>query len=433
MPLSFPRIEPALPDFRALHLPRMLPVKQSFPRSEAIDIATALTSGFTGLGDFDLEGKRIAITAGSRGITGIADVLRATVKELESQKALPFIIPAMGSHGGASAEGQRKVLESIGINEARIGAPIHSSMDVVPLGVTKDGLKVFCDKQAYQADGIVLCNRIKAHTTFKGSFESGIVKMLVIGLGKHLGALEAHSLGFDRFHEVLPTAAELVLSKIKVICGIGLIEDAYGRLVQVEVMPPEQLMRREMDLLEEAKRIMGRLLVDHIDILIVDEIGKDISGSGLDSNVIGRSSWGLPGFIAPPIQRIIVRDLTSATKGNAIGLGLADITTKCCAEKIDPAITYTNVITAHVMQSAKIPIVAENDEQALKIALATLQPSYPAAPRIVRIKNTKELETIWVSESYKPYLKTCSNLEVIGTPQTFGFNQNGSLLFEEKS
>jgi hypothetical protein len=408
----------------------MLPVKQSFPRSAAIDPEAAVHSGFSRLADLDLENKSIAITGGSRGIKGIADILRATAKELGSRKALPFVIPAMGSHGGASAEGQRKVLASIGIDEARVGAPIRSSMEVVPLGTTKHGLKVFCDKLAYQADGIVVCNRIKAHTTFKGAHESGIVKMMVIGLGKHRGALEAHRLGFDRFHEILPAAAELVLSKTNVICGIGLIEDAYGRLVRIEVLPPEQIMSREISLLEEAKRVMGRLLLDSIDVLIVDEIGKDISGTGLDSNVTGRSSWGLPGFVAPPIQRIIVRDLTPASKGNAIGIGLADFTTRNCAEKIDPTITYTNAITANVMQSAKIPIVAENDEQALKAALATSRLSNPDAPRIVRIKNSKELETIWVSEPYQEFIKTSSNLEIIGEAKTIRFSKNGSLLFE---
>ena len=430
MPLSFPRIEPTLPGNQTLRLPVMLPVQQSFPSRAAIDAAGAVHSGFSRLGDFDLENKSIAITGGSRGIKGITDILRATAKELGSRKALPFVIPAMGSHGGASAEGQRKVLESIGIDEARIGAPIHSSMEVVPLGTTKHGLKVFCDKLAYQADGIVICNRIKAHTTFKGAHESGIVKMLVIGLGKHRGALEAHSFGFDRFHEILPAAAELVLSKTKVICGIGLIEDAYGRLVRIEVLPPEQIMSREIELLKEAKRVMGRLLLDRIDVLIVDEMGKDVSGSGLDSNVIGRSSWGLPGFVGPPVQRIIVWDLTPASKGNAIGIGLADFTTRVCAEKIDPTITYTNVITAHVIQSGKIPIVAENDEQAIKMALATSRLSNPDAPRIVRIKNTKELETIWVSKPYQAFIKASSNLEVVGEAKTVGFSKNGSLFFE---
>jgi hypothetical protein len=197
--------------------------------------------------------------------------------------------------------------------------------------------------------------------------------MMVIGLGKHRGAIEAHNFGFDRFHEILPAAADLALSKSSILCGIGLIENAYNDLAKVEVIPAEQIMMHEKELLKEAKRVMGRLLLDQIDLLIVDEIGKNISGTGLDSNVIGRSSWDLPGFDAPPIQRIIVRDLTPATKGNALGIGLADFTTRICAEKIDPTSTYTNAITAHVMQSAKIPIVAENDQQAVRAALATLR------------------------------------------------------------
>ena len=429
MSLTFSRIEPTIPGSQSLHLPRMLPVRQSFPRDALVDTAATVHSGFSRLGRNNLEGKNIAITAGSRGIKGIANILRATVMELKARKAQPFIVPAMGSHGGATAEGQVKVLESLGITEVQIGAPIRSSMEVVPLGTTRHGLNVFCDKLAYQADGIVVCNRIKPHTTFKGDYESGVIKMLVIGLGKHRGAVEAHNLGFDRFHEILPAAAELVLSKTTVLCGIGLIENAYNDLAKVEVIPADQIMIREIELLKEAKRVMGRLLLDEIDILIVDEMGKDISGTGLDSNVTGRSSWGLPGFVAPPIQRIIVRDLTPATKGNATGIGLADFTTRTCAEKIDPTITYTNAITAHVMQSAKIPIVAENDQQALRAALVTLRGGIPKAPLIVRIKNTKELETIWLSETYQEFVKRNSNLEIIGDSKVIRFSRDGSLEF----
>ena len=429
MSLTFSRINPTLPGSHDLHLPRMLPVRQSFPRHDKIDTAAAIHTGFSGLDNSSLEGKSIAITAGSRGIKGLADVLRATVMELEARKAIPFIVPAMGSHGGATAEGQVKVLESIGINEAQMGAPIRSSMEVVPLGTTGNGLSVFCDKLACQADGIVVCNRIKAHTTFKGDYESGIVKMLVIGLGKHRGAIEAHNLGFDRFHEILKPAGELILSKTRVVCGIGLIENGYNDLAQLEVIPADQILMREIELLKEAKRVMGRLLLDEIDVLIVDEIGKNISGTGLDSNVTGRSSWGLPGFIAPPIQRIIVRDLTPQTKGNATGIGLADFTTRTCAEKIDPTITYTNAITAHALPSAKIPIVAENDQQALRAALVTLRHGIPKAPLIVRIKNTKELETIWLSEPYQEFIKTSSKLEIAGAAEAVGFDKNGSLEF----
>ena len=429
MSLNFSRIEPTLPISDSLHLPGMLPVRQSFPGDASVDIATTVHSGLSELGGISLEGKNIAITAGSRGIKGLVNVLQAVVMELKAQKATPFIVPAMGSHGGATAEGQLKVLESLGINEAAIGAPIRSSMEVVPLGITGHGLSVFCDKLARQADGIVVCNRIKPHTTFKGDYESGVVKMMVIGLGKHKGAIEAHNFGFDRFHEILPAAADLFLSKSPILCGIGIIENGYNDLAKVEVIPAEHIMMREKELLKEAKRVMGRLLVDEIDLLIVDEIGKDISGTGIDSNVIGRSSWDLSGFDAPPIQRIIVRDLTAATKGNALGIGLADFTTRVCAEKIDLTSTYTNAITAHVMQSAKIPIVAENDQQAVRAAFSTLRHDSMKAPLIMRIKNTKELETIWLSETYREFIARNSTLEITGPPKTIEFSPDGSLEF----
>ncbi|MBT8345952.1 MAG: DUF362 domain-containing protein [Desulfofustis sp.] len=429
MPLDFSRIEPTLPISNSLHLPRMLLVRQSFPRGEKVDIATTIHAGFSHLGRKSLEGKSIAITAGSRGIKGYVKVLQAVVMELKAQGAKPFIVPAMGSHGGATAEGQLSVLENLGISEAAIGTPIRSSMDVVPLGVTRHDLSVFCDKLAHEADGIVVCNRIKPHTTFKGDYESGVAKMMVIGLGKHQGAIEAHNFGFDHFHEILPAAADFALSKSSILCGIGLIENAFNDLARVEVIPAAQIMMREKELLKEAKRIMGRLLIDQVDLLIVDEIGKNISGAGLDSNVIGRSSWGLPGFDAPPIQRIIVRDLTPATKGNALGIGLADFTTRICAEKIDLTSTYTNAITAHVMQSAKIPIVTENDQQAVWAALATLRHDSMKAPLIARIKNTKELETIWLSENYRDFVEQTSKLEIIGDSKTVGFSIDGSLEF----
>ncbi len=334
----------------------------------------------------------------------------------------------MGSHGGATAEGQVSVLDSLGITESSLGAPIRSSMDVVPLGTTGDGVDVFCDKLAYQADGIVVCNRIKVHPVFKADYESGIVKMLVIGLGKHKGAVAAHHHGFHRFAEIMPRAAALVLGRVPVLCGIGVIENAYGGLAAIEVLAPDAILSREPELLKEAKRIMGRLLMPEIDILIVDEIGKDISGGGLDANVTGRSAWGLPGFVAPPIQRIIVRDLSKATHGNAIGIGLADLTTRRCVEKIDLTITYTNALTAHSLLSPKIPVITENDREALHTALRILSGGVPAAPKIVRIVNTKDLETIWMSETYREVFEQNPSLEVTGSPRAIRFSEDGSLI-----
>lgn len=427
MSLSFSRVKATLSDNQQLTLPSMLPVRQCFPDNTIPDIDTAVRDGFTCLNGLNLKGKTIAVTAGSRGIRSIVDILRATVNVLKARGAEPFIVPAMGSHGGATAEGQVHVLESLGLTEASIGAPIRSSMDVVSLGTTENGLDVFCDKLAFESDGIVACNRIKVHPVFKADYESGIIKMLVIGLGKHRGAVATHHHGFDRFADIMPTAAALTLSRAPVLCGIGVIENGYGELAAIEVIPPDAILQRERELLKEAKRIMGCLLMPEIDILIVDKIGKDISGGGLDANVTGRSAWGLPGFTAPPIQRIIVRGLSKATHGNAIGIGLADFTTRPCAEKINLAITYTNAITAHSLLSPKIPVITENDRDALGAALRTLRGGVPEAPLIVRIVNTKDLEFIWMSESYGERLRRNPDLEVVGAPQPFQFDGDGSL------
>lgn len=428
MSLSFSSVKANLPDDQLPDLPDMFPVRQHFPSDKIEGLENILEKGFADLQETDLRGQRIAVTAGSRGIKGIADILRQTVAVLKARGADPFLIPAMGSHGGATGEGQTAVLERLGIDEATVGAPIHSSMAVVHLGRTEHGLDVYCDNSAYTADGIVVCNRIKVHPVFKSDYESGIVKMMVIGLGKHKGAVAAHQQGFDRFGEVMPAAARLCLTQAPILCGVGIVENAYGELASVEVLRPEDILAREAELLQQAKRIMGRLLMDEIDILIVDKIGKDISGGGLDANITGRSAWGLPGFTAPPIQRIIVRDLTESTHGNAIGIGLADFTTRHCAEKIDLSTTYTNAITAHSLLSPKIPVITECDRDALVAALRTLRGGVPAAPRIVRILNTKDLETVWMSDTYTDFLGQSSDIEIVGRAEPLRFNDSGDLI-----
>lgn len=415
--------EPALAE-----LPLMFPVRQSFPDAEVADTASALEDGLNRITGFSFKGKTIALTAGSRGIMGMGEVLRQTVSLLRKRGAEVFVIPAMGSHGGATAEGQKDVLTKLGLTETFLDAPIHSAMDVVSLGTTSNGLEVFCDVHAYHADGIVVCNRIKAHNVFKADYESGLIKMLVIGLGKHKGAIAAHNLGFDSFHEVLPAAAELSLAKAPVVAGIGMIDNAYGKMAALEVLKPEEFLDQEPALLRRAKELMGRLLMDEIDVLIIDEIGKDISGGGLDANVTGRSPVGLPGFSALSIGRIIVRDLSAATGGNATGIGMADFTTRRCAEKIDLTTTYTNTLTAQSLLSPKIPVIAESDEEALTYALHTLRGGLKRQPKIVRIKNTKDLEQIWMSQIYADHIERNPALEIFGAPIRLGFNQSGGLV-----
>ena len=426
--LSIPPIRARFGQATFPGLPVMYPVRQKFPVEEVKDVASALTAGLNSLTEMSLIGKKIAVTAGSRGIKGIGTVLQVTVRLLQEKGAEVFIIPAMGSHGGATEEGQTEVLKNLGLTEEYLGTPIRSSKEAVSLGTTEHGLEVFCDALAYESDGIVVCNRIKAHNVYKAEYESGLVKMLVIGLGKHRGAIAAHRLGFDRFAEVLPAATALSLSRLPVLAGIGLIENAYGKLAGVEVLAAEEFLPREPELLRESKRIMGRLLMDKIDVLIVDEIGKEFSGGGMDANVTGRSPWGLPGFSAPSIGRIIVRDLSEATAGNAIGLGLADFTTKRCAEKIDLTTTYTNALTANSLLSPKIPVIAENDREALSYALHTLIGGIRQHPSIVRIRNTKDLELIQMSQVYLDHITENPDLNIVGEAQPINFDDSGMLV-----
>lgn len=421
-------IEPTLVDDAPPEFPRMVAVRQRFVEDRVPDVAEAVCQQLLPFAGLDMDGKSIAVTAGSRGIKGMVEVLRAVVAQLRAWGAIPFIVPAMGSHGGASADGQVSVLEKLGITEEEIGAPIRSSMKVVELGTTAHGVRVCCDELAFQSDGIVVCNRIKAHTAFKGNYESGLVKMMVIGLGKHEGATALHQLGFDRFDEVLPEAGRLFLEKAPILFGVGLMENAYSQVASIEAVSPDSLMDRERECLRYAKAIMGRIHMPEIDVLIVDEIGKDISGGGMDANVTGRSVWGLPGFdAAPPIQRIIVRRLSKATAGSAMGLGLADFTTRHCVEQIDLAVTYTNALTALAVAAPKIPMIAESDRDALVMALKTARNIPPGKARIVQIKNTKDLEDIWVSEAYLPGLAKQDAVSVQGEPMPFQFDAAGKM------
>ncbi len=425
--LSVGFVMPRLTGDRAIAFPRMVPVEQRF-RSERIDdVPGAVRAALAPFSALDVRGKRIAVTGGSRGIAGMVEVLRTIVAQLREWGAEPFLFPAMGSHGGGTAEGQIAVLENLGMTEAAIGAPIRSSMDVVEVGKISGGQPVYCDRIASESDGIVLCNRVKPHPTFKASHESGLVKMLVIGMGKQEGASAIHQLGFDRFHEILPAAAQCVLDRAPVLFGVALVENAYDQLAVVEAVAPDRILAREPELLRHAKATMGRLLAPAIDVLIVDKIGKDISGAGMDPNVTGRTGWRLPGFDAPPIQRIVVRDLTEKTAGNATGLGMADFTTRRCAHKIDLEVTYTNGVTALNLDPAKIPLIAENDREALVMALKSCRGATPETARIVHIRNTKALERIWISPSAMADLEGRDDVVPQGPAADIRFDANGDL------
>lgn len=307
--------------------------------------------------------------------------------------------------------------------------PIRSSMETREVARLKDGTSLYCDRLAFEADGIVICNKIKPHADFKGDYESGLVKMLTIGLAKHKGATALHVHGFDRFPTVLPSAARILLDKLTIVFGVAILENPFHELMTVEVIRPDEILSREKKLLIAAKQNIARLLLAEIDLLIIDEIGKNISGEGMDPNVTGRPGSGLKeGFEAPAIQKIVVLDITDVSHGNGVGLGMADITTLPCVNKIDFSAMYTNAVTATILDPAKIPVVMNNDREALALALRTCNRVTPETARIVRIKNTMNLNHILVSEAYLPEIEANESLTIKGSARSLEFDASGQLL-----
>jgi hypothetical protein len=368
-----------------------------------VDVLAAVADGLERIGLHDLvtHGMRVAITAGSRGIRDLPAVLRATVAAVRTAGGDPFIVPCMGSHGGATAAGQRAVLEDLGVTPATVGAEVVSSMDVVSVGQSPLGAPVWAARDLAEADGVIVANRVKPHTDFHGAVESGLVKMLVIGAGKRAGAESAHHLTVrNGFPAVLRDHGELLLAGLPLLGGIALVEDQRERTALLEVLRPDEFFTREPELLARAYELLPRLPFDELDVLLVDRLGKDVSGTGMDTNIIGRCSfWGGGERPARPrITRIVVRGLTSATHGNACGIGMADFTTARCAAEVDRARTDVNCITSNCPEDARLPIACANDREAIEAAIHTAGVS-PADARLAWIRDTAHLERIAVSEA----------------------------------
>ena len=415
-------------------LPRWAPVRQFLDATEIGDVRAVIAEQFRrpGVGDRLRRGDRVAITAGSRGIDRIDEVVRAVVDEVRALGAEPFIVPAMGSHGGATAEGQRELIAHYGITEAAMGCPILSSMDTLHLGEVEGGVPVWFDRNAYEADAVIPVGRVKPHTDFRGAVESGLMKMIAIGLGKQKGAEFFHSQGMNEFHHLIPAVATFTLSQVNIPFGVGLIENGYGNLAQAEVVPAARIWEREQELLKIARQRMGRLPGERIDVLIIDRIGKDISGDGADPNVINRDVAGaLPPTeepVTPLIQRLIVRDLTDDTEGNASGIGMADIALRRAVARMDPVATYMNMITAKAPQGARIPLTVDTDRQAIHVALACCLKTDQETARIARIPDTKHLETFWASEHLLPELLESGQVEATGELRPIAFDREGMLI-----
>jgi hypothetical protein len=415
-------------------LPRFQRIGQEFSRPQVEDIQKVVfdeISALPGIREI-CKGKQIAITAGSRGISQIPQILAAISSCLKEFEAQPFIVPAMGSHAGATADGQEQMLANLGITQATTGAPVRSSMEVIEVGRLPNGMPVYVDRTAASADGIVICNRVKPHTDFASEIESGLAKMAVFGLGKEKGAATAHSYGVEGLQTLMPEAARLVVARTPVLFGLAVIENAYHEVARIAAVPKEGIGGvEERELLKLAYSLMPRFPFPEIDVLVVEEMGKNISGVGMDPKVIGRVKvHGVQDLAPSDIRTIAVLDLTPEAHGNSSGIGLADVTTRRLVEKIDLEALYINCATAGIcgIQRAAIPMVAPDDRSAILTALRVCGQPDPLQARVVRIKNTLSLGEIDISEALAQDLVTGNAISRVGQFFNLEFDSQGTLL-----
>ena len=409
-------------------LPKMVTLRQLLDHShiDPADLPELVRTELEPMRGRIRPGMSVAITCGSRGVCNIAVITRAIVDFVKSCGGQPFVFPAMGSHGGATAEGQREILRGYGVTEETMDCPIRATMEVVQVGETEEGMPVFVDRYAYEADGIILCGRVKAHTAFRGPYESGILKMSVIGLGKQHGAEHVHQDGFSDLGRLLPMIARVVFDKTKILGAVAVAENAFDQTCIVEGLLKEEIFEKEPDILRRSKERLGRIFFDDIDVLVVDRLGKDISGDGMDPNITGR--FAVPYMESEKkVQHIAVLDLTEETHGNCNGLGLADVTTRRLVEKIDVDCTYPNVVTSTVLCTPKIPLFAHSDRACIQIALKTCNYIDRENPRIVHIKDTMRLEEIEISQAMLEEARANEHIQILGEPHDWPFDEEGNL------
>lgn len=411
-----------------IKIPKMLRIRQHFKNEAVSDYMQILENEIKKIDKGLLIDKELAITVGSRGITDIDVIIKSLVEILLKKGAKPFIVPSMGSHGGASKEGQLEVLTEYNITEEYLGVPIKASMEVVEIGILDDGMPVYCDKIAFESDGIIVTNKIKPHTDFKSDYESGVLKMMAIGLGNHKGATTLHSKGFSSFPQLIPKVGKVFLEKAPILFGVGIIENAYDKILHLEIFPKDLILQREKTCLKIAKENIAKVLLSEVDVLIIEEIGKNISGSGMDANVTGRPGSGLnEGFDAAPIKKIIVLGVSKKSHGNGVGIGMADLTTTKCVNQIDFKAMYTNSLTATILNPSKIPMTLESDEEAIIAGIKTCNNIDFNQAKIIKIKNTLELHEIEVSESYIDEINNSDDFEILSKPYDLCFDEKGYL------
>lgn len=410
-------------------LPKLVKIRQSFdgtiledPIGDLIERLRTADS-MTGI----ITGQRVAVAVGSRGISRIDELTKTVIDELKRIGAEPFIVPCMGSHGGATAEGQTEVLAHLGIDEERMGCPVRSSMEVVELDRLPNGLPIYCDKiAATESDAIIVINRIKPHTAFRGAIESGMFKMISIGLGKQKGAEACHQLGFKYMADNVPAMARVMIEKLPIRFGVAVVENAYDQICRIEVLGTDTMEEREKELLIEAKSRLPQILFTDLDVLVIDYIGKNISGDGADPNITGR--YPTPyAHGGPEVNKMVVLDLTPESQGNANGVGTADFTTSRLVSKTDWPATYANGLTSTVCAPTKQATTLENDRDAIKAAIKTCNILDYTKCKLVRIRDTLHLGTIEISESLLEEAKRNPRIEILEGPYEWTFDEEGFL------
>ncbi len=412
--------------------PKMIRVRQTFEKATLENIPQEISAHLAKLGLEKIvkNGDTVALACSSRGIANYSIIVKSVISFLKQLGLTPFIIPAMGSHGGATSGGQRRVLEHFGITEEEMGVPIRSSLDVIQLGETEEHIPVYLDKEASKADHIVLINRIKKHTEFEHEFESGLLKMMGIGLGKQKGASTYHEAMLTYgYPGVILSVAGKVLQCTNILFGVGVVENGYCQTARIDISRPEKIEKMEKELFKEAKNLSPSLPFDEADILIIDEMGKDISGTGFDTKVVGRI--GLPLVTkepeSPKVKRILVCDLTEGSEGNAVGVGIADLITQRLLDNIDMDALNINTITGVCPEMGKIPLTLKNDREAIKIAIKCVGLIPLDELKIIRIKNTSLLSEVDISEGYEEELSRRNDLEVIIEKRSMEFDEAGNL------
>jgi len=424
--IEFPKVDIKIEGMENIKAPKMFRIRQLYDSAQITDISghirRQMAENLKEPGRFC--GKKLCITAGSRGIPDLDNIIRTIVDELKSLGAEPFIVPAMGSHGGATADGQRELLATFNITEQSMGVPVKSSMDVVLIGELPDGTPLYCDKYAAESDGIVLLNKVHPHTDFRGKHESGLAKMLAIGLAKHVGASLFHMKGFASFPERIPQVCDIFIEKLPIAFGVGIVKNAYDKICNIEIMEKEFILEKDAELLRIAKANLGLFKLNDIDVLVIDEIGKNISGNGFDPNIVGRcSSPGFDGILN--LKKLFIRGLNEETHHSGCGISNADATTRRCLGSIDVETTWINVVTSTMLNGGSLPMYMETDLEVLRLLIRTCNGIDFENPRIVRIKNTLCMDEIEVSEAFLDECRAHPEIEILSAPHEIEFDADG--------